>query len=114
MAPRWQNKRFNRMETINDHVYIRDLGYLPIGEHEHSGFIKCKFAHGDRYSVIVPDILFLCDGSQWVQPLAFGPNIMEKFDDDDIRCRFNVDVSCGNRLIVSFTQQDVVQHLSDA
>jgi hypothetical protein len=113
MNPCWQNKRFNRIETVSEHVYIRDYGYLPIGKQEHRGFIKCKLAHGDGYSVIVPDILFLGGGSRWLQPLAFGPNVIEKFDDDDIRCRFNVDVSCGNRLIASFTKQDFVQHLSD-
>jgi len=58
-------------------------------------------------------VLFLGDGSRWIQPLAFGPNIIEKFSEDDIRCRFNVDVSCGNRLIVSFAKKDFVQHLSD-
>lgn len=113
MTIRWENKRFNRVETVNDHRYLRDLGYLPVGEHQHSGFIKCKLAHGHGYSVIVPDILFLGNGSRWLQPLAFGPNIIEKFDHEDIRCRFNVDVSCGNRLVVSFTKQDLVQHLLD-
>jgi hypothetical protein len=113
VTTRWQNRRFNRVETVSEHIYITDYGYLPIGEHQHSGFIKSKLTHGHGYSVIVPDILFLGDGSRWLQPLAFGPNIIEKFEDDDIRCRFNVDVSCGNRLIVSFTKHDFVQHLMD-
>ena len=113
VTTRWQNSRFNRVETVSEHIYIPNYGYLPIGEHQHSGFIKSKLAHGHGYSVIVPDILFLGDGSRWLQPLAFGPNIIEKFEDDDIHCRFNVDVSCGNRLIVSFTKHDFVQHLTD-
>jgi len=113
VTTRWQNGRFNRVETVNEHIYIPDYGYLPIGEHQYSGFIKSKLAHGHGYSVIVPDILFLGDGSRWLQPLAFGPNIIEKFEDEDIRCRLNVDVSCGNRLIISFTKHDFVQHMMD-
>lgn len=113
MTIRWENKHFNRSETVNGHQYHRDFGFLPIGEHQHSGLIKCKLVHGHGYSVVVPDILFWGDGSRWIQPLAFGPNAIAKFNDDDIRCRFNVDVSCGNRLIVSFTKQDFVQHLFD-
>jgi len=44
--------------------------------------------------------------------LSVRPNIIEKFE-DHIHCRFNVDVSCGNRLNVSFTNRDLVRHLRD-
>jgi hypothetical protein len=113
MTAQWQNKRFNRMETANEHRYIGDFGKLPIGEHEHSGFIKCKLAHGDRYSVVVPDLLFISDGSRWLQPLAFGPNMIEKYDSEDIRCQFTIDVSCRNRLKVWFAKRNLVQRLQD-
>ncbi len=112
MTIRSQNRHFNRWETTAGHEYINRFGYLPIGETIHTGFIKCKLAHGLHYSVVVPDLLFPGEGAQWIQPLAFGPNLISKFV-DQIDCRFNVDVSCGTRLIVSFTNRDLVTHLAD-
>ena len=69
------NKRFNRYELTNTHLYINELGY----EHrqtedyfkkQYSGYIKCKLVHQQFCSVIVPDQIYI--GSNpllWIQPL---------------------------------------------
>src|ERR1700730_3253244 len=107
------DQRYNRIITSHARIPWADLGSNGIGSTAHQGYIKCKLAHGMGYSVIVPDALFLGSAAdRWIQPLAFGPNVLERFD-DHIRCTFSVDVSCGHRLRVEFTNGDLVSTLTD-
>lgn len=108
------NGRYNRIETPAEHRYITDFGFRGVGNHQHSGFIKCKLGHGTGYSVVIPDLLFIADeGTAWLQPLAFGPNILTRVTSDDIRCELSVDVSCGHRVMVSFSTKAFIRSLPD-
>src|SRR5260370_620614 len=46
------------------------------------------------------------------EPLAFGPPMLSKFR-EQISCSISVDVSCGHRLLVQFTNGDLVSQLPD-
>lgn len=105
--------RYNRVIVGTSRQPWADFGSRGIGSVMHSGYVKCKLAHGLGYSIIVPDLLFLGTAAeQWIQPLAFGPNILTK-KTNRVECKFSVDVSCGHRLMVHFTTDDFVTVLSD-
>src|SRR5579862_5328496 len=105
--------RYNRIITTDARVPWAKFGSLGIGSATHQGYIKCKLAHGMGYSIVLPDALFLGSAAdKWLQPLAFGPNVLEKCD-GHIRCMLSVDVSCGHRLTVEFSNGDLVSALAD-
>jgi len=108
------NKRFNRVETPSDHYYHAVYDSEPLKKNFTTGWIKCKLVHGDRYSVIVPDQIFIDhDGLKWIQPLAFLPNINSNFSEAEIFCELCVYISCGHTLIVRFFNRDLVNNLPD-
>lgn len=108
-----QNRKFNRVETERSHVYINALGGEPLGDHSHPGYLKCKLVHERGSSVIVPDQIYLeGDPLLWIQPLSFLANMIVK-DEEDIRCRFYVDISCGQVVRLEFNDSDLVAALED-
>lgn len=108
-----ENYRFNRLEVDDENHYHRNFGHKPVGKQVYSGFIKCKLAHGKGLTVIIPDLLFFGKkGERWIQPLAFGPPLLSKFD-QLIKCEFTVDVSGGHRLTVHFSASDYIQKFDD-
>jgi len=108
------NKRFNRLESLHDHYYTFSFGSKPLQDHVTPGWIKCRLLHGLGYSAIVPDQIFIDHaGLKWIQPLAFLPNVLGKFSDDDIVCDVPVDISCGNTLRVRFHNYDLVRSFPD-
>lgn len=109
-----QNRRFNRLESTIEHYYYEDYGSEGVGDTEYAGWIKCRLLHGHGYSLIVPDQLYLeHNGLHWVQPLAFGPNMLVKLDETEVVCNLNVDISCRHRLDVRFFNHDHVSDLPD-
>ena len=48
----------------------------------------------------------------WIQPLFFGPPHLTKFD-NDILCRFVVDISFGHKLMVEFSSSGFISRLQD-
>lgn len=107
------DKRYNRIVTPLSRVPLVDFGSKGVGDSTRQGYIKCKLAHGQGYSVILPDVLLIgATGSKWIQPLSFGPNMLSKFD-TEIRCAMSVDISCGHRLLVNFSNGDIVSRLAD-
>jgi hypothetical protein len=92
---------------------MTNYGAEGIGDTNHQGYIKCKLAHGLGYSVVLPDVLLVgVKGGKWIQPLAFGPNVLTKMD-KGIVCSISVDISCGHRLMVRFGNRDLVSRLAD-
>ena len=107
------DKRYNRVVTTLTRMPLTNYGSEDIGGVNHQGYIKCKLAHGLGYSIILPDMLLInVKGSKWIQPLAFGPNVLSKMD-GDIQCSISIDVSCGHRLMVRFGNGDLVSRLAD-
>lgn len=107
------DKRYSRVVTPLTRMPITDYGSEGIGDINHKGYIKCKLAHGLGYSVILPDFLLIgVRGNKWIQPLAFGPNVLSKMN-KEIGCSISVDISCGHRLRVRFGNGDLVSRLAD-
>lgn len=113
-APLIENRRFNRRDSKLDHFYFTNYGFSGDGSSEYDGWIKCRLLHGRGHSLIVPDQIYLeHSGLLWIQPLAFGPNLLMKLDDKEIACDLNVDVSCGHRLRLRFLNHDHVLDMAD-
>lgn len=107
------DKHFNRILGSSSRIPLVRFGARGIGTIQHRGLIKCKLAHGQGYSLVVPDILFLGPRARhWFQPLTFGATIIGKLDDDS-HCQIYVDVSGGHRVRVDFRIQDFVRQLPD-
>lgn len=109
-----ENRRFNRVESALEHYYYGDFGTKGVGDAVYEGWVKCRLLHGHGYSLIVPDQLYLeHNGLRWIQPLAFGPNMLVKLDETEVMCNLNVDVSCRHRLEVRIFNRDHVADLPD-
>lgn len=109
-----ENRRFNRFESALENRYYNDHGIKGTGEVEYDGWIKCRLLHGIGYSLIVPDQIYIeHNGLRWIQPLAFGPNHLEKSNDTEILSDLNIDISCGHRLRVIFLNDDHISDLPD-
>lgn len=113
MAEIIENRRFNRLESELEHIYCNQFGTEPMGDTEHTGFLKCKLGHAHGYSVIVPDQLFLeGDPLTWIQPLCFTPNLIYKTE-NDIDCFFHVDISMSQTVRVNFSDIGFIRCLDD-
>ncbi len=108
------NLRFNRRESDSNHYYYEQYGFDTVRPVEHQGWIKCRLLHGQGFSLIIPDQLYLEHGGLWwIQPLAFSPNVLANLSKDDIQCTLGIDISCGQRVVVQFTSADRVATLAD-
>lgn len=114
VSARRENRQFNRIECGQHREYVSEYGTRPLEYTSHSGWIKCRLLHGDCYSLIVADQVYIESGGlRWIQPLAFGPNRLCEIDSGKIVCDLDVDVSCGQRLRVQFFNDDLVLDLPD-
>jgi hypothetical protein len=109
-----KNYRFNRVEYEGGHHYLIDLEERNLGSAKYEGIIKCKLAHMEDGSVIVPDQLYLERKSdlRWIQPLFFTANHLVK-DENNIVCRLYIDISFGEVLEVEFSKESFIRSLPD-
>jgi hypothetical protein len=110
-----KNLRFNRNEKKGRHRYLDDFGGMRrFGDFEFDGLIKCKLAHHENYSVVLPDQIYFKSGNKlyWLQPLYFSGNQVSWFDNLGF-CDFGVDISYGECLRVRFKSTDAVSWLKD-
>ncbi len=107
------NKHFNRLETAFSHLYMNNTGARDPRESRFDGYFKCKLAHGQGFSIIVPDLLLFDHPLPfWIQPLFFLPNIFGKFD-SEIKGTVYVDISCSQTLRIDFTNDGFVRRYED-
>ncbi len=109
-----ENKRYNRIETASDHFYLNEYGGNGLGRNEISGYIKCKLAHTENASVIIPDqIFFNWDGQlRWIQPFNFLPCVLAK-EENYIVCDVYFDISCGYAAMARIFDRDFVRDYDD-
>ena len=108
------NKRFNRIESALDHYYYSKYGSEPHQDHVTEGMIKCKLLHGQGYSLVIPDQLYVeHHGLKWIQPLAFARNQNTKFSEEEILCDLPIDISCGHTVRVRFFNRNLISNLPD-
>jgi hypothetical protein len=107
------DKKFDRYVTQSARIPLGGRGQLGIGNNRYEGFIKCKLAHANYGSFVVPDFLFVGKrGQHWLQPLSFGPPVLSKFE-SEIRCEFSVDIAGGHRLKVDFANSGYINSFAD-
>ena len=109
-----ENKRYNRVETSHDHFYLNDYGWKGLGSNTICGYIKCKLAHTENASVIIPDqIYFDWDGCfRWIQPFNFMPCLL-RMNEGLIVCDVFFDISCGYAVKACFSDRDFVRNFDD-
>lgn len=109
-----ENKRYNRVETTHDHFYLNDYGWKGVGSNEIFGYIKCKLAHTENASVIIPDqVYFNWDGQlRWIQSFNFMPCFLIKAE-DYIVCDVFFDISCGYAVRARFFDSDFIRNFDD-
>lgn len=107
------DKKFDRYVTSRGRVPLGRRGELGVGRNRYEGFIKCKLAHANYGSFVVPDFLFIGKrGQHWIQPLSFGPPLLSKVE-SEIRCGFSVDIAGAHRLKVEFASSGYVSSFVD-
>jgi hypothetical protein len=111
------NTQFNRYEDINGHRYIEYLGDNEVQKQIlFKGYIKCKLMHGNKISVIVPDLLIyqvdLKKSYKWIQPLAFRANQIYYFD-ENAQANIMIDISARSTVFIRFKRSDFVRVLND-
>ena len=107
------DKRFDRYVTPSGRVPLSGRGDLGVGNNSYEGFIKCKLAHANYGSVVVPDFLFVGKrGQHWLQPLSFGPPFLSEFE-GECRCGFSVDIAGGQRLMVELASSGYINSFAD-
>lgn len=109
------DKRFNRIQTQIDNLYIPTYGKDSDLSHCHFGKVKCKLLHSIDDSIVYPDQIFIdINGTEfkWIQPLTFLVNLLIE-EEDTIHCGFFVDISAGNTLKIEFTNKDLIINYKD-
>ena len=109
-----ENKRYNRLESQNNHYYYNNYGLKGFGQKTISGYIKCKLVHTDGFSVIIPDQVYFNwnDSLYWIQPFTFLPCRLADFG-DDILCDIYFDISSGYTSKARFMASDFLRSYDD-
>ena len=109
-----KNYQYNRTESEGSHEYLTEFdGIRTFEKYKSNGFIKCKLFHGNGFSVIIPDQIYIGNEEvRWIQPLFFGANLISKTD-EYIECKLWVDISFGACLEITFRNSDHVNTLCD-
>jgi hypothetical protein len=109
-----KNKRYNRLESESDHIYLNDYGSKGLGQKVIYGYIKCKLVHANNFSVIIPDQIYFSweDSIRWIQPYIFLPCKLFNFD-DEIICDISFDISFGYSVKARFKASDLLKDYED-
>ena len=99
---------------LTDHIYNNEYGRNGQGKHQIYGYIKCKLAHTDNASVIIPDQVFFNwgGGMKWIQPFNFMPCVLAKHE-ELVMCDVYFDISCGYVAKAHFCNSDFVRDFDD-
>lgn len=108
------NFQFNRWEHRGKHHYVKEFPTPKMGTSIYEGYMKCKLVHHERFSLVIPDQVYLSLGNQtyWFQPLFFTANYIA-FLEDGGSCTLAIDLALGARLMVSFSNSDLVSRFRD-
>lgn len=110
------NTQFDRSETDRVHLYNNIRGSEPIGDTIYEGYFKCKLVHGESFSVIVPDLIYIMDDENnfsWFQHYSFLPNHLTKFSEKEIFGTINVDIAWGHTLGITISNDGHIDNFQD-
>lgn len=110
------NKRFDRIETANLHLYNNQRGKNGVGATIFKGYFKCKLVHNNMFSVIVPDLIYIMDSQDtfsWFQFYSFLPNHLSKFANNEIIGVIYIDIAFGHTIKIQFKNSQHIQNFED-
>lgn len=113
------NHKYNRMEYFNHayslrHAYRVYHGTEPIGNSIYKAVIKCKLIFSESYELITPDLIYIKTSKyqfKWFQFYHFQPGLFAR--KENYKFYLPVDISGGQRIIVSFSIKDFIRKLPD-
>lgn len=118
MSDKKRNKsndlKFNRIRHGKKVHYLKEPNEQILGDEVYKGFIKCKLAHNEYYSLVIPDQIYVQLGEKtyWIQPLYFAGCVIAEFDDRGT-CQINIDVTLGLVLRIEFASNELLNKLDD-
>ncbi|RYJ45692.1 hypothetical protein [Flavobacterium beibuense] len=110
------NKKYDRLEFNNYHIYNNNRGEKGGGNKIYEGFFKCKLVHNNMFSVIIPDLIYIKtaeDTFLWFQFYSFLPNHLSKFSSEEIMGIVDVDIAFGHTLRIVFSKKGHVKNFPD-
>lgn len=108
------NYRFNRRETLTNHEYFNLHGSIERENYSHTGYLKAKLIHGNGFSIICPDFIFLgIKAEKWIQPFQFFPPVLLKISKTKACFRFFVDITFGHTILIQVDLNDYINSLAD-
>lgn len=109
-----KNLRFNRWEHRGEHHYVKEFQAPILGTSVYDGYIKCKLVHHERFSLVIPDQIYLTLGSQtyWFQPFFFTANFISFFEYGG-SCTYGIDLAFGARIQVHFSNSQLLTRFPD-
>lgn len=111
-----KNTQFDRYETDKLNLYNNIRGSEPIGDNTYEGYFKCKLVHGELFSVIIPDLIYIMDDENnfsWFQHYSFLPNQLTKFSEKEIFGTINVDIAWGHTLSITISNDWHIDNFQD-
>lgn len=111
-----KNYQFDRTETERLHIYNNNRGFEQIGDTIFEGYLKCKLVHCEKFSVIIPDLIYIMDDDKtfsWFQHYSFLPNHLNKFSEDEIFGTINIDISWGHTLSITISNEGHIENFQD-
>lgn len=111
-----KNLKFDRLESETEHHYNLNRGFEPLGIGTHEGYLKCKLIHSKGKSLIIPDLIFIMTDEkkfEWIQFYSFLPCLLSKFSEDEIIGSFSVDISFGNTIRLTISNEWHQYNLKD-
>ncbi|MBY9061341.1 hypothetical protein K7957_00140 [Sphingomonas yunnanensis] len=87
---------------------------VPPGQVRRDGIVKVKLAHGQDFSLLLLDRVYVDEDGRWLffEPSMFGPPRLA-FHDADALAQVWLDTPSGDTLHVSFTDGDLAGRLPD-
>lgn len=108
-----KNYHFNRFEQNGKHNYVSEFISDSVGDERYEGLIKCKLAHGENGTIILPEYVLLEEGKQfWIKPLFFNAPIL-RVENHVISCTIFLNISHGVLLEIYFQNDGLITTLSD-
>lgn len=111
-----ENYQFDRIELSQSNMYNNIRGSKPIGDTTFEGYFKCKLVHGEMFSVIVPDLIYIMDDDKtfsWFQHYSFLPNHLNKFSEEEIFGTINIDIAWGHTLSITISHENHIENFQD-
>lgn len=108
------NTNLNRIEYKDKHEYLNEFSETTVQDYDYEGYIKLKLVHMSYGSITIPDQIYMKYREKllFIQPLFFTPNMLMQNDEDILYTQI-IDISCGIKLKINATANNLIKKLDD-